>query len=138
MGSTGPGSSSGVVRDAVKIFRPKAVFCVGFCGGLNTNKIKLGDVVVSEKLITYAPSKVTQDGIEERGVRVPLRNRLAKLILNVGDGWKAPLKEPRELEVKIRRGALLSGPEVVDSNERRNELIKRFPDGIAIEMEGEG
>ena len=138
MGAAGPGGAAGVVRDAVKALTPKAVFCVGYCGGLNPAKVKLGDVVISEKLITYALSKVTEDGIKELGDRVPLSAKLGKLILNAADGWEAPLQDPAELEVEVKRGALLSGPQMVDKNELREALIKRFPNGIAIEMEGEG
>ena len=138
MGSTGPGCSGGVVRDAVKALTPKAVFCVGYCGGLNPDKVKLGDVVISGKLITYAPSEVTENGIKELGDRVPPSTKLGKLILNAADGWEAPLQDPAELEVEVKRGALLSGPQMVDNNELREALIKRFPNGIAIEMEGEG
>ena len=32
----------------------------------------------------------------------------------------------------------MSGPEVVDNEDRCAELIERFPDATAIEMEGEG
>ena len=100
--------------------------------------VKLGDVVISEVLITYAPSKVTKDGIEERGDRVPLKPNLAKVILNAAAGWSAPLRDPAELEVAQVRGALLSGPQVVDDSDLREALLNRFPGAIAIEMEGEG
>ena len=131
MGAAGPGSAEGVVRDAVKAL-------TGYCGGLQPVKVKLGDVVTSEVLITYAPSKVTKDGIEERGDRVPLKPSLAKVILNAAAGWRAPLRDPAELEVAQVRGALLSGPQVVDDSDLREALVNRFPGAIAIEMEGEG
>ena len=95
-------------------------------------------MVISEVLITYAPSKVTKDGIEERGDRVPLKPNLAKVILNAAAGWSAPLRDPAELEVAQVRGALLSGPQVVDDSDLREALLNRFPGAIAIEMEGEG
>ena len=138
-GSTVPGGSVVVVKNAVEVLRPKAVFSVGFCGSLSRDKAKLGDVVISAKLITYAPSKVTGDDIQERGVRVPLKKRLLNLISSAGDGWKPPLQDPKELDVRVHRdGVLLSGPEVVANSARREELIQRFPEAIAIEMEGEG
>ena len=139
MGAAVPGGAVGVVRDAVKALTPKAVFCVGYCGGLQPVKVKLGDVVISEVLITYAHSKVTKDGIEERGDRVPLKPNLAKVILNAAAGWSAPLRDQAELEVeRVRRGTLLSGPQEVDDNDLREALLNRFPGAIAIEMEGEG
>ncbi|XP_068707668.1 death domain-containing ATP nucleosidase-like [Montipora foliosa] len=139
VGSAVPSGSAVVVPDAVRMLRPKAVFCVGYCGGLNKEKVKLGDVVISARLATYAPIKVNEDGVIERGVRVPSSTGLADLTRNADRGWKAPLEEGSELEVKVHKDALLlSGPEVVNSEERRDELIKRYPDAIAIEMEGEG
>ncbi|CAH3178140.1 unnamed protein product [Porites lobata] len=138
MGAAGPGGAAGVVRDAVKALTPKAVFCVGYCGGLQPVEVKLGDVVISEALITYAPSKVTKDGIEERGYRVPLKPNLAKVILNAAAGWSPPLRDPAELEVAQVRGALLSGPQVVDDSDLREALLSRFPGAIAVEMEAEG
>ena len=126
-----------VVRNAVKILRPKAVFCVGFCSGLNHKKVKLGDVVVSTRLITSPSIKIS--GIRQRGVSVPLKTHLAYLIRSAGHGWEAPLKDPGKLEVKLHQdGVFLSGPEVVHNNERREELIRQFPEAIAIEMEYEG
>ena len=91
-GSVTPGGSSVSAMDAVEVLTPKALFSVGFCGGLHSTKVKPGDVVISEKLITYSPSKVTRDGIKETGVKVPLKSRLSRLILNARDGWSAPLK----------------------------------------------
>lgn len=139
MGSTGPSSSVVAVKNGVEVVRPKAVFCVGYCGSLKKEKAKLGDVVVSAKLITYAPTKITGDGIQERGISVPLKKQLLNLIKSAGDGWEAPLQDPEELDVIVHRdGVLLSGPEVVANSERRKELTQRFPQAIAIEMEGEG
>ena len=138
-GSSGTGGSAMVVKSAVEILGPKAVFCVGFCAGLNSQKVKLGDVVVSAKLITYAPTKVQADGIQERGVRTDVPPRILKLTKHVSDGWKVPLKDPKKLKVIVHRdGVFLSGPEIVDSKERRMDLVKRFRDAIALEMEGEG
>ena len=97
-------------------------------------------MIVSAKLITYAPTKVTENGIQERGHRVPLKKHLANLIRSAGEGWQAPLKHPRrELDVKVHRdGVFLSGPEKVQNQDRCAQLIQRFPEAVAIEMEGEG
>ena len=137
-GSSSTGGSIVVVINAVRVLKPKAVFCVGSCSGLNDFKVSLGDVVVSKKLVTYAFSKVTENGIEELGVKVPLKPHLSKLILGAGDGWTPPLKDPGALEVKIHRGTFLSGPEVINNHKRCNALIERFLEAVAIEREGEG
>ena len=138
-GSASPGGSMVVVLNAVNTLRPKAVFGVGSCRSLDYNNVKLGDIIMSEKLITYGPCRITEGGIEERGVKVPLKSRLLKVIRRAGDGWKPPLKDPKALEVKIHRGTILSGPvEVIDSPKHCKALIDRFPEAVAMEEEGEG
>ena len=64
----------------------------------------------------------------------------ADLIKHAADGWKAPLANP-EVNNKIavhRDGEILSGPEFVNSEWRREELLERYREAIAVEMEGEG
>ena len=119
-----------------KELRPKAVFCVGFCGGLD-QKVSLGDVEILAKLRTYSSVKVTDSGIQERGLAVPLERNLLSLINHADNGWKAPLRGSWEVKV-WKDGVYLSGPEKIETRERRKELVQRFPDAIAIEMEGQG
>ena len=130
-GSITAGGSAVSVLGAVRVLRPKAVFLVGVCYSLKSSEVKLGDVAISEKL-TCVPSS------DEVGDKVPLKSLLLKLILNAGDGWKAPLKDPKAFEVKIHRGDFLSVPGVIDNNECCKALIKRFPQAIAMELEGQG
>ena len=132
-----PGGALITVKNGVEVLRPKAVFCVGFCGGLRKKKVSLGDVAISAKLRTYSSITTTDNGIQERGLAVPLEKNLLNLIKNADDGWKAPLKDSSVVKV-CKDGVYLSGPEKVESEGRREELVKRFPDAIAIEMEGQG
>ena len=131
-----PGGALVTVKNGVEVLRPKAVFCVGFCGGLS-EKVSLGDVAILAKLITYSSLTIRDSGIQDRGLAVPLGKNLLSLIKNADDGWKAPLEDSSEVKV-WKDGVYLSGPEKVESEERREELVKRFPDAIAIEMEGQG
>ena len=137
-GSTVPQGSCFAVMKAVEVLKPKAVFIVGCCGGVDPAKVKLGDVVVSVKQTSYSSPKVTDKGITERGVRVPLKNIFSTLMRNASVGWKAPLKSPKEFEVKVHQGVPLIGPESVDSSARREALNQRFPEADVILMEGEG
>ena len=134
-GSITAGGSAVSVLAAARALRPKAVFLVGVCCSLKSSKVKLGDVVISEKLITFVPSS------EQFGDKIPLKSLKSlplRLIPNAGDGWKAPLKDPKALEVKIHRGDILSVPGEIDNNECRETLIKRFPQAVAMELEGLG
>ncbi|XP_068727689.1 death domain-containing ATP nucleosidase-like [Montipora capricornis] len=139
-GAAGPGAALSKVKTAISILQPKALFYVGFCGGLSYGKVKLGDVVISAKLTTYAHKKVMNDGEQHRGIITPVSRDFANLIKHAADGWKAPLANPevnRKVEVH-RDGVILSGPELVNSEWRREELLERYREAIAIEMEGEG
>ena len=46
-----PGGALITVKNGVEVLRPKAVFCVGFCGGLG-QEVSLGGVAISAKLRT--------------------------------------------------------------------------------------
>ena len=139
-GSTEPRASLIVVKNAVEILKPKAVACVGFCGSLNRKKAKLGDVVISAKLATYSNTRTQSDGTNEmRGVKVNVSKNMGDLIPYASDAWDPPIKETSNYEVDVHRQyVMLSGPEVVNNPDRRQELLKYHPDAIAIEMEGEG
>lgn len=138
-GTTGPGSSLITVKNAITALRPKAAISVGYCSCLNKMKTKLGDVVVSAKLTTYA-SKIVQDGQEQStGTRSPVSRRFLQLIRHVADGWRAPLTSPEEREVKVHSSCeVLSGPEKISTDTRRDELVQLYPQAMAVEMEGEG
>ena len=139
-GAAGPGAALSKVKTAIQILQPKALFCVGFCGGLSYERVKLGDVVISAKLTTYAHKKVMNDREQHRGIITPVSRDFADLIKHAADGWKAPLANPEvNSKIKVHRDAeILSGPELVNSEWRREELLKRYHEAIAIEMEGEG
>ena len=129
-----------VVKNATEHLQPKVVLFVGICASLNQTKAKLGDVVISAKLATYASKKVTADGTpEHRGVRANVSRNIAQLILSAADGWRPPLKHTSSIDPKVHcQSVMLSGPELVDNDDRRQELLKYFPDAIGLEMEGEG
>ncbi|XP_068670273.1 nucleotide-binding oligomerization domain-containing protein 2-like isoform X4 [Montipora foliosa] len=122
-GSVVPGGSSTAVKNAVRVLRPKAVFLVGTCHGLSSDKVKLGDVVVSAKLTTPA------------GFKIPVSSHLGDLVRDAPFGWVAPLENPDELEVKVHcDGDILSQAEWC----KVADLQKQYPEAIAVETEGEG
>ncbi|KAL9965351.1 hypothetical protein ACROYT_G029140 [Oculina patagonica] len=125
-GSADPGSSLSVVKDAVRVLRPRAVFSVGACSSLNPGKTKLGDVVVSSKLIT--PSYKT-----------PPSRDIGNLIKHIADGWTAPLENPDEQEVRVHcDGVVLSIQKDDSGGWQYEEIIQRYPEATAVKMEGRG
>ena len=137
-GSIVLGGASIVVKNAVTQLRPKAVFSVGHCGGMSQETTKLGDVVVSEKLTMYSYQNVKKDGKKFHGFIIPVSREVAELIKCAGYGWNPPLENPKERNVEVHCGEVLSGSELVQAEWRRDELVKSFPEAIAIETEGEG
>ena len=121
------------LKNGVEVLRPKAVFFVGICGGLG-EKVSLGDVAIFAKIRRYSSVKVTDSGIQEHGIAVSLERNHLSLIKKAVNGWKAPLRGSWEVEV-WKDGVYLSGPEKIESEESREELVKRFPDAIAIDMD---
>ena len=126
-----------VVKHAVNLLRPKVAFVVGHCIGMNQESTKLGDVVVSEKLTTYN-KKITKDRKEFWGSTTPASWKIASRVQYAAYGWNPPLENPKERKVKVFCGEILSGSEFIQAEWQRDELVKSFPDAIAIETEGEG
>ena len=125
-GSSAPGGSLTVVKNAFGVLQPKAVFSVGSCSGLNCEKTQLGDVVVSSKLTTTE-------------FKTPVSRRICNIIRHVADGWVAPLENPEEREVKVHcEGDVLSVPIAASFGWRHEDIIQQYPEAIAIETEGEG
>lgn len=119
-GSDVPGGSLSAAKDAISVLRPKATFSVGACSGLNSSKVKLGDVVVSSKLITAAH-------------KTPPSRDSGNLIKHVADGWKAPLQNTDESNAKVHCGGV-----VLSISEASRDIIGQYPEAIAVEMEGGG
>ena len=115
-----PGGSLSASKDAILLLRPEAIFSVGACSGLNSEKVKLGDVVVSAKLITAAH-------------KTPPSRDISNLIKHVADGWKAPLQNADEYDAKVHCDGV-----VLSISEANRDMIRKHPEAVAVEMEGGG
>jgi nucleoside phosphorylase len=124
------------VKDAVEILKPKVVLFVSTCASKNSKKAKLGDVVVSAKLHgTYERKLKPDDTVDYRDAKVS--ETVAPLILSAADGWKPPLKDPKSLNVKVHRDAvMLSGSD--DNRKRRQDLVDYCRDALGFEIESAG
>ncbi|XP_068749824.1 NLR family CARD domain-containing protein 3-like [Montipora capricornis] len=124
-GAAVPGGALTAVKNAVRVLSPKAVFSVGTCSGLSSDKVKLGDVVVSAKLTTAA------------GFKTPVSRHVSDLVRDAPHGWVAPLENPDELEVEVHcDGDILSQTQAARCG--CADLHLQYPEAIAVETEGEG
>ena len=121
-GSSDPGGSQNVVKNAVVQLRPKVVYSVGCCIGLKQEKTQIGDVVISSKLTTES-------------FRAPVGRDIANLVRGAAYGWKPPLEIPEAREIHVHCGGeILSGVDQ-DTAKQHQEL---YPSAYAVEMEGKG
>ena len=121
-GSSGPGSSLIVTKNAVAQLRPKVVYSVGCCESLQPFTVRLGDVVISSKLSTQA-------------LRTPVGKDMGNLIQHSSDGWNPPLTIPNARKVNVHRdGEILCG--VGPPSAQVLHVSKS--DVTAVESEGEG
>ena len=124
-GAETPGGSLTVLQKALRELGPKAVFLVGTCISLTLEKLKMGDVVISSKLITPDEYKT------------PVTPLLGSLALDAPNGWVAPLENSGDLEVKVHRnGDILS--QSLTKTCRYDDICEQYPEAIAIETEGRG
>ena len=122
-GSSVPDGSLIVVNDAIRALGPKAVFSVGTCIGLTPKETKLGDVVVSSKLTTFAH-------------KTPVSRDIGNLIKHAADGWRAPLKDPHARKVNVKcDGTVLS---ILPSQASSKNILQKYSEATAVEVEGEG
>ena len=124
-GSSAPDGSLVTVKNAVMELRPKAVFYVGCCGGLNpeATKLQLGDVVVSSKLLTEA-------------FKTPVSRNILHLVRHADYGWIPPLKCPEDHIVQVCcNGEILSGINPVSAKQQN---MSYFTQATAVEIGGEG
>ena len=119
-GSYVPGGSLSASKDAILQLRPKAIFSVGACSGLNSREVKLGDVVVSAKLVTAAH-------------KTPPSRDICKMIKHMADGWKAPLKNTDDYKIKVHCNGV-----VLSVSEANRDKIGQDPAATGVEMEGGG
>ena len=121
-GSSGPGGSQNVIKNAVMQLRPKAAFLVGGCMGLIPEDTKLGDVVVSSKLSTEQ-------------FTAPVRRNIGNLNLFATEGWNPPLKDPAgEETVQVHRDShIFCGSQFITKQHCMSQSRV-----IAVEREGKG
>ena len=124
-GSSAPDGSLVTVKNAVLELRPKAVFFVGCCGGLNpeVTKLQLGDVVVSSKLTTES-------------LKTPVGRGILHLVRHADHGWIPPLRSPEDHKVQVCcNGEFLSGINPVSAKQQNMSHITQ---ATAFEIGGEG
>ena len=134
MGSIGRASSTITTSDAITECKPKIVIMVGIAFGVDKKKQKIGDVLVSERVIMYEPQRMGKVETIYRSKEGPASSLLINRFQNTND-WKFKIAG-RFAEINI--GAVLTGEKLIDNPIKKQELVKQYQTAIGGEMEGGG
>jgi nucleoside phosphorylase len=137
MGSVAAAGSLATTRQAIEDWTPKAIIMVGIAFGKDEEEQRIGDVLLSEHVLQYQSEKVTRMGDRQnRGSKPHCGATLLNIFESYHDDWQYSITE--SASSTVLSGDLLSGEQLIDNKEHRDELLQRFPTAIGGEMEGIG
>jgi len=130
MGSGGSGGMQQTVEKAISALEPGAVIAVGIAFGVNEEKQKIGEVIVSKLLRLYELQRVGKKQIVLRGARPDSSPRLMSHFRGFSQvRWRG---------AKVRFGVMLTGEKLVDNVDYRSQFVKFEAEAEGGEMEGAG
>lgn len=137
MGSVAAAGSLATTKQAIGDWNPKAIIMMGIAFGNGGEDQKIGDVLLSEHVLQYQSEKVTKTGDKQnRGGKPHCGATLLNIFESYHDDWHHSIAE--SVYSTVLTGDLLSGEQLIDNKEHRDELLTRFPTAIGGEMEGIG
>ncbi len=136
MGSGGLHGSLLAVHESIRVLSLSTVIMVGIAFGMNPGpgKQKIGDILVSQQLLSYDLQKVStgangQIEITVRGDRASPPRRVFNRFRSAIFCWNGP---------RVQFGLLLSGDKLIDHKGFRDQLLQLEPESTGGEMEGAG
>jgi nucleoside phosphorylase len=134
MGSGAPGASQATASDAIDELKPDSAVMVGIAFGVDPDKQKIGEILVSRQLKSYELQRVGTDNdnnleIISRGDRITASPRLIGRLRAARPDWSG---------AAVKFGLMLSGEKLVDNVDFRDKLRRFDPEAVGGEMEGAG
>ncbi|MCH7725112.1 MAG: hypothetical protein IH991_01330 [Planctomycetes bacterium] len=124
-----------VTTELLKLWKPRAVIMTGIAFGKDSKRQRIGDVLVSDRVISYEPARISENSVQQRGTHpnagVVLLNRFRNAI-----GWT--FSNPSGEVCSVHIGPILSGEKLIDDVEFKNKLFDEYPNALGGEMEGSG
>ncbi|WP_426094778.1 hypothetical protein [Flavobacterium sp. DSR2-3-3] len=134
MGSLSYAGAALTAFESINDWKPKVVLMIGVAMGVNEEKQRIGDVLISDAIISYEIQRLSKDGITQRGSIVDAGAVLLDRFKNIA--WTNPIDNG--LFSKILPSQILSGEKLIDNLKERNKILKVFPQADGAEMEGAG
>jgi nucleoside phosphorylase len=136
MGGSGRDSAQIVTGEVLRFWRPSALILVGVAFGRDTERQKIGDVLVSEQIIPYEPERVGSESTVPRGQALLPGVRLYNSFRNADIDWC--FRNPNGLLCAPHFGPILSGQKLIDNSDFKSCFFEKHPNAIGGEMEGVG
>jgi nucleoside phosphorylase len=134
MGSLSYAGATLTAFESINNWNPKVVLMIGVAMGVNEEKQRIGDVLISDTIISYEIQRLSKGGITQRGSIVDAGAVLLDRFKNIA--WTNPIDDG--LFSKILPSQILSGEKLIDNLKERNKILKVFPQASGAEMEGAG
>jgi nucleoside phosphorylase len=126
-----------LVSQLVHKLLPIAVIMVGIAFGADEQKQKIGDVLVSDKILPYDSQKILENKTEYK----ESPKEVGFQLLNAFREYREWIHYPYDSErAKVYIGAMLTGSRLINSHKYRLKLLDDFADyrPIGGEMEAQG
>ncbi len=136
VGASGRDSAQIVTGEALRFWGPSALIMVGIAFGRGSERQKIGDVLVSERIIAYEPQRVGSESTISRGQEFLPGTRLYHSFRNADMDWS--FRDPNGLACAVHFGPMLSGEKLVDNPDFKSGLFEKHRSAIGGEMEGVG
>jgi nucleoside phosphorylase len=139
MGNTTPGGSAVAIAEVLHEKNPQYVILVGIAFGMNLKKLKIGDILLSQKLSQYEVSKIStqKKGAEIEDIEI-LRGDTITAPERILGRFRALSSTNYWQGAPVHPGLMLSGEKLIDNPEFKGKLQKKYPEAIGGEMEAAG
>lgn len=128
MGISGSGSIINTLHKVHNHLNPEKILMVGIAFGIDKEKQKIGDILVSKQVWNYEPSKITNSSNISRGDKVSASSFLLQLFRSIG----------LEHHVDVHFGLLASGEKLINSEQFLAKLKESEKEIIGGDMEAAG
>ena len=143
LGHVGNAHAAEHTARCIEGLKPDFVLMVGIAGGIR-DKVNLGDVVVSKKIVCYEYTKETASGSEQRIEVESVDRLLLDRAMNREIDWHTLIRakrpaNPSSTELpRVHFASIASGEKVIADENRASELTQLDAKIAAIEMEAFG
>lgn len=136
MGGSGRDSSQNVTGELIRFWKPSAVIMVGIAYGRDPNRQRIGDVLVSERIIAYEPERIGVESSVARDQHFLAGAMLLNRFQHATVHWS--FRDAAGIQCALKVGPILSGEKLIDNPDFKAQLFRTHPHAIGGEMEGVG